>query len=166
VAHPQERRLQLRGLYVFKQLPMEAACAAMQLPKTTGNRWKRDAADQGDDWDFARSAVALGDDNFKQTSQILLQDYLLAHKAAIDQLKANEKLDPEARVKILASLGDSFNKTVAAFRRISPEVDRYAIALDVISRFAAFAQGRYPQNVPLLLEMLEAFGAELAKAYG
>ncbi len=166
MAHPQERRLQLRGLYVFKQLPMEAACAAMQLPKTTGNRWKRDAAEQGDDWDFARSAVALGDDNFKQLSQRLLQDYLVVHQSVIDQLKTNDKLTAEQRVTMLASLSDSFNKSIAAFRKIAPEINSYAIALDVVQRLTTFAQGRYPQHVPAILEMLEPFGAELAKAYG
>lgn len=166
MAHPQERRLQLRGLYVFKQLPMEAACAAMQLPKTTGNRWKREAAEQGDDWDFARSAVALGDDNFKQLSQRLLQDYLVVHQSVIDQLKTNDKLTAEQRVTMLASLSDSFNKSIAAFRKIAPEINSYAIALDVVQRLTTFAQGRYPQHVPAILEMLEPFGAELAKAYG
>lgn len=166
MAHPQERRLQLRGLYVFKQLPMEAACAAMQLPKTTGNRWKREAAEQGDDWDFTRSAVALGDDNFKQISQQLLQDYLVVHKSVIDQLKTNDKLTAQQRVTMLASLSDSFNKSIAAFRRIAPEINSYAIALDVVQRLTTFAQGRYPQHVPAILEMLEPFGAELAKAYG
>lgn len=166
MAHPQERRLQLRGLYVFKQLPMEAACAAMQLPKTTGNRWKREAGDQGDDWDFARSAVALGDDNFKQLSQRLLQDYLVVHQSVIDQLKSNDKLTAEQRVTMLASLSDSFNKSIAAFRKIAPEINSYAIALDVVQRLTTFAQGRYPQHVPAVIEMLEPFGAELAKAYG
>lgn len=166
MAHPQERRLQLRGLYVFKQLPMEAACAAMQLPKTTGNRWKREAAEAGDDWDFARSAVALGDDNFKQLSQRLLRDYLTVHQSVIDQLKANDKLTAEQRVTMLASLSDSFNKSIAAFRKIAPEINSYAIALDVVQRLTTFAQGRYPQHVPAILEMLEPFGAELAKAYG
>lgn len=166
MAHPQERRQQLRGLFVFKQLPMEAACAAMSLPKTTGNRWKHDAKAQGDDWDSARAAVALGDDNFKQLSQRLLQDYLTLHQAMIDEIKVNTKLDTEQKTKMLASLSDSFNKSIAAFRRIAPELNRHAIALDALQRFASFAQGKFPKHVPALLEMLEPFGEELAKAYG
>lgn len=33
-------------------------------------------------------------------------------------------------------------------------------------KMAGFAQQRYPSTVPALLELLEPFGEELAKAYG
>ncbi|MEY2686741.1 MAG: hypothetical protein RL375_939, partial [Pseudomonadota bacterium] len=61
---------------------------------------------------------------------------------------------------------DSFNKTMSAFKRLSPELNRHAIALDALQRLASFAQQRYPKHVGALLEMLEPFGEELAKAYG
>ena len=166
MAHPKERRNHLRGLYVFKQLPMEAACAAAGLPKTTGNRWKLDAKAAGDDWDSARSAVALGDDNFKQLSQRLLQDYLVLHQSMIDEIKVNDKLTTVQKTQMLASLSDSFNKSIAAFRRISPEINSHAIALDVVSRLVGFIQSKFPQTAPAMLEVLEPFGLEISKAYG
>ena len=64
MAHASEKRTQLRGLYVFQRLPMETACKKVGVPRSTANRWKREAADKGDDWDSVRAAMALGDDNF------------------------------------------------------------------------------------------------------
>jgi hypothetical protein len=158
MAHPKERRNQLRGLYVFKQLPMEAACAAAGMPKTTGNRWKLEAKAAGDDWDSARAAVALGDDTFKQLSQRLLQDYLVLHQNMIEEIKANTNLTTAQKTQMLASLSDSFNKSIAAFRRISPEINSHAIALDVVSRLVGFIQAHFPKTAPAMLEVLEPFG--------
>ena len=63
-------------------------------------------------------------------------------------------------------LRDSFHKTMASFKRLMPETSRHTVALDALQRLAGFAQARYPQHVPALIEMLEPFGEELAKAYG
>lgn len=166
MAHPTERRTQLRGLYVFKRLPMEAACNALKLAKSTGIRWKAEARDQGDDWDSARAAVALGDENFSQLSRKLLEDYLVQHQASMELLRNDKELSALERANVLASMADSFNKTMASFRRLAPELNRHAIALDTLQRMASFAQQRFPQHVHALLELLEPFGEELAKAYG
>lgn len=166
MAHASEKRTQLRGLYVFQRLPMETACKKLRVPKTTANRWKLEAKDKGDDWDNARAAVAMGDENFTQLGRKLLEDYLIQHQATMDMLRSDTKLSAVVRADILASTADSFNKTMASFKRLSPELNRQAIALDAMQRLAAFAQRRFPQHVPAMLELLEPFGEELAKAYG
>lgn len=166
MAHATETRSQLRSLYVYKRLVMEAACAQLDVPSSTGTRWKREARVKGDDWDAARSAIALGDESFTTLSRQLLDDYLVQHKAVMEQLRGDAKLDAAQKAQILASAADSFNKTMASFRRLAPELNKHAVALDALQRLAAFAQQRYPQHVPALLELIEPFGEELAKAYG
>lgn len=168
MAHPAERRRQLRGLYVYKRLPMEAACRTLGVPRSTANTWKQQARSDGDDWDKARAAVALGDDNFLQLSKKLLEDYLVQHQATIDLLRETgaAQMPPQARAQLLAMLADSFHKTMASFRRLVPELSRHAVALDTLQRLASFTQQRWPQHVPVLLEILEPFSEELAKAYG
>ena len=163
MAHGKEKRTQLRGLYVFQRLPMDAACKKLGVPRGTANRWKQEAAAQGDDWDTGRAAVALGDDNFKTLSTRLLEDYLVQHQATMDLLRDTEGMSAMARAETLASMSDSFNKTMAAFKRLNPELDRQAVQLDVLQRFASFAQQQFPQHLSALVEMLEPFGAELAK---
>lgn len=44
MAHPGEKRTQLRGLYVYQRLPMETACKKVGVPRSTANRWKQEAA--------------------------------------------------------------------------------------------------------------------------
>ena len=163
MAHGKEKRTQLRGLYVFQRLPMDAACKKAGVPRSTANRWKQEALDAGDDWDNARAAVALGDENFKNLSAKLLEDYLVQHQATMDLLRAETNMSALARAETLASMSDSFNKTMAAFKRLNPELDRQAVQLDLLQRFASFAQQRYPQHLAALVEMLEPFGEELAK---
>jgi transposase-like protein len=166
MAHASEKRTQLRGLFVYQRLPMEAACKKVGIPKSTANRWKQEAKDHGDDWDTSRAAVALGDESFRQLSVKLLEDYLVQHQATMRLLHEAKDLTPMQRATTLASMSDSFNKTMASFRRLSPEINRQAIALDVMQRFATFAQNKFPRHVPVLLELLEPFGEEIAKAYG
>ena len=40
MAHPGEKRAQLRGLYVYQRLAMEVACKKLGVPRSTANRWK------------------------------------------------------------------------------------------------------------------------------
>lgn len=163
MAHPGEKRTQLRGLYVFQRLPMETACKKLGVPRSTANRWKQEAADKGDDWDTVRAAVALGDDNFKSLSSKLLEDYLMQHQATMDLLREDKKMGPRERAETLASMSDSFNKTMASFKRLAPDLDRQAVQIDVLQRFVTFAQARFPQHLQAVAEMLEPFGEELAK---
>lgn len=163
MAHAKEKRTQLRGLYVHQRLPMDAACKKLGVPRSTANRWKQEAAAAGDDWDNVRAAVALGDDNFHSLSKKLLEDYLVQHQATMDLLRDSPSMTPRERAETLASMSDSFNKTMASFKRLSPELNRQAVQLDVLQRFVSFAQARYPQHLASLVEMLEPFGEELAK---
>lgn len=164
MAHGSEKRATLRGLYVYQRLPMEIASAKAGVPKSTANRWKAEAKAAGDDWDSVRSAVALGDENFATMGKKLLEDYLVQHQAAMDMLRDSKDMSARDRAETLASMSDSFNKTMASFRRLSPELNKQAVQLDVLRLLAGFAQRRFPQHVAALLDMLEPFGEELAKA--
>ena len=163
MAHGKEKRTPLRGLYVFQRMAMEAACKKLGVPRSTANRWKQDAADQGDDWETARTAMALGDENFKNLSAKLLEDYLVQHQSTMDMLREDKKMGPRERAETLASMSDSFNKTMASFKRLAPDLDRQAVQIDVLQRFVTFAKVKYPQHLAALAEMLEPFGEELAK---
>ena len=164
MAHGSEKRTQLRGLYVYQRLPMETACKKVGIPRSTANRWKAEAEEAGDNWDNVRAAVALGDDNFATLSKKLLEDYLVQHQATMDMLREATDLSARERAETLASMSDSFNKTMASFKRLAPELNKQAVQLDVLQRFASFTQARFPQHLGALVEMLEPFGEELAKA--
>ncbi|SDD56665.1 Protein of unknown function [Paracidovorax valerianellae] len=164
MAHASEKRTQLRGLYVYQRLPMETACKKVGVPRSTGNRWKQEAADKGDDWETVRAAIALGDDNFSSLSKKLLEDYLVQHQATMDQLRDATNMTARDRAETLASMSDSFNKTMASFKRLAPDLNKQAVQLDVLQRLVSFAQARFPQHLGAMVELLEPFGEELAKA--
>lgn len=163
MAHASEKRTQLRGLYVYQRLAMETACKQLGVPRSTANRWKQDAADKGDDWDTVRAAVGLGDENFSTLSKKLLEDYLVQHQATMDLLRQATGMSARDRADTLASMSDSFNKTMLSFRRLSPELNKQAVQLDVLQRLVSFAQARFPQHLTAMVELLEPFGEELAK---
>ena len=113
MAHGTEKRTQLRGLYVYKRLTMDAACGAMTLPVATGRRWKREAKGNGDDWDTARSAVALGDDNFRDMSRRLQEDYITQHEHIMGELKADKQISAMDRIKAYGSIPPSHSRETA-----------------------------------------------------
>ncbi|CAN5438512.1 DUF1804 family protein [soil metagenome] len=164
MAHATEKRAQLRGLYVYQRLAMDAACMKVNVPRSTANRWKAEAAAEGDDWDTVRSAVAMGDDTFTTLGKRLLEDYLVQHQATMDMLRDATDMSARDRAETLASMSDSFNKTMASFKKLAPELNKQSVQLDVLRLFASFAQRKFPQHVSALLDMLEPFGQELAKA--
>ena len=164
MAHPTEKRTQLRGLYVYQRLAMETACKQLDVPRSTANRWKQDAFDKGDDWDTTRAAVGLGAENFSTLSKRLLEDYLVQHQATMDQLRDATEMSARERADTLASMSDSFNKTMISFKRLSPELNKQAVQLDVLQRLVSFAQAQFPQHLTAMVELLEPFGQELAKA--
>lgn len=166
MAHTDEKKKQLRAVYVYERQPLEQAAKKLNIPAGTAKRWKLLARADGDDWDKGRAAVSLGDENFTQLSLALLQDYLVQHQAAIDALRQQKDMGALDRATALASLGDSFNKTMATFKKLSPEVNKLAIALDVMQRLVTYMQGHKPAQLPELLTVLEPFGIELHKAYG
>ena len=109
------------------------------------------------------TSVAQADDNFASLSKKLLEDYLVQHQATMDLLREAKDMGPMQRAETLASMSDSFNKTMASFKRLNPELDRQAVQIDVLQRFVTFAKAKYPQHLAALAEMLEPFGEELAK---
>lgn len=166
MAHPQEKRLALRAAYVHDRLPLEEAARKARVSAGTAARWKREARARGEDWDKLRAATLLAGEGVEAVARQMLADYVTQHQALMEQITKNPDLPAAAKVSALASLADSFNKTVAASRRVLPETNELAVALQVVNRLADYVRTRFPQHGPAFVEILEPFGDELAKAYG
>jgi hypothetical protein len=166
MAHGEDVRRAVRAAYVFDQLALEPAAIKAGVPFPTARRWKRDAMAEGDDWDRARSAQAIAggalEDVVRQTLAVVVQQV----QATVETIQAATDMAPGDKVQMLASLADAYNKLMAASRRLMPETDKLAVAMDVVRRFAEFTRARHPQHAASVLAVLEPFGAELARAYG
>jgi len=166
MAHGQEMRAAVRAAYIHDQLPLEAAAIKAGVPAGTAARWKRRAKADGDDWDKMRAACLLAGGGVEAVARQMLADYVVQHRAMMETISADADLKADVKVQMLASLADSFNKTVAASKRVLPETNELATALSVLDRFANFIREKFPQHGPAFVEVLEPFGAEIARVYG
>lgn len=166
MAHPEEKRRAVRAAYVFDQLTLEVAALKHKVPIATARRWKRDAKDQGDDWDRARTAQMIAgggiEDVVRQTLAIVVQQV----QATVETIQAAPDMAPAVKVEMLTSLADAYHKLMAASRRLMPETNELAVAMQVVQKLAEFVRAKYPRHAPAFGEILEPFGEELARVYG
>ena len=163
MAHKDAKRQALRAAYVHDHLPLEIAADKVDVPHSTAARWKRQARAAGEDWDKLRAATLLAGEGMENVARQMLADYVVQHKALMDEINGKADLGAAAKVDMLASLADSFNKTVAASRKVLPETNKLATALSVINKLSDFVRERFPQYAGAFVEILEPFGDELAK---
>jgi hypothetical protein len=166
MAHGDDARRAVRAAYVFDQLALEAAAAKCGIPYDTVRNWKREGKKLGDDWDKARSAQMIAgggiEDVVRQTLGIVVQQV----QATVQAIQEATDMPPGEKVQMLASLADAYNKLMAASRKMMPETDKLAVATDVVKRLAEFTRTKHPKHASALIEVLEPFADELAKAYG
>tara|TARA_R110002049_G_scaffold13675_8_gene59411 strand:+ start:410 stop:910 length:501 start_codon:yes stop_codon:yes gene_type:complete len=166
VAHSDETRRAVRAAYVFDQLGLEVAAIKHKVPVATARRWKAEARRAGDDWDKARSAQMIAgggiEDVVRQTLAVVVQQV----QATVDAIQAAEDMPPGDKVQMLASLADAYNKLMAVSKRMMPETDKLGVAMDVVRRMAEFTAKKKPALAGEFVDLLEAFGVELATVYG
>lgn len=167
MAHPKETRLALRAAYLGG-LPIEQAATQANVPLATARRWKADAMAEGDDWDkYQRAAIMMAGGGFDQAMGRVAVAVIMRCEALMERIATDAEIDPVEATKAMGSLTDSLAKAHAAAKRLMPVTDRYAVAMDVLQRLAEHAMARKPGPFAAeLVELIEAFGAELGKAYG
>ncbi|MDG3063267.1 DUF1804 family protein [Thauera mechernichensis] len=166
MAHSDDTRRAVRASFVFDQLTLEASAALHQVPVPTARRWKGEARRAGDDWDKAQAAQLLAGGGIEEIARQTMAAFIQQVQATTTALQADTDLPPAERAKLLASLSDSFAKLMVSNRRLMPETDRLAVAMDVIQRFGEFIAKRRPALAGEFVEQLESFGDEIARAYG
>lgn len=161
MAHSENIRAKLRASYVYDRLPLERAAARLGVSTGTAGRWKKQAREAGDDWDKHRAANILAGGGVEDVARQMLSDYVIQHKAMMQTITDDAGIPAGHKVDMLASLADSFNKTVAASRRVLPETNELAVALETVTLLGAFIQESFPAHAVAFLEILEPFGAKL-----
>jgi len=166
MAHAEDKRRAVRAAYVFEQLSLEMAALKHDVPFATVRNWKKAGKELGDDWDKARGAQMIAgggiEDVVRQTLGIVVQQV----QATLETIQNSPDMSPMDKVQMLTSLADAYNKLMAVSRRMMPETDKLAVATDVVKRLAEFTRTKHPKHAMALLEVLEPFSDELAKAYG
>lgn len=167
MAHPRETRNAVRGAYIGG-LPIEQAAAKGGVPLATARRWKAEAAASGDDWDkFQAASLIVSGGGIDQATGRVVAGVVLRCEALMERIAADPAIDPIEASRAVASLADSLAKAQAAAKRLMPETDRYAVAMDVLRRLAEHVIARKPGPIAAeLVQAIEGFGAELGKTWG
>lgn len=166
MAHPKETRDGLRRAYVFERQSLEVASAMFGVSYGTARRWKQAALEAGDDWDKAQSAQLLAGGGIENVARQVLAGLVTQFQATMEAVQNDAEIRPVAKVQMLASLADAYNKTVAASKRVLPETSALATAMQVLQQLAGFIRERYPQHAPAFAEVLEPFGDLIARELG
>lgn len=157
-------RARARGLFA-RGLPVAQVAAKMGAAKRTVQRWKAADAAAGLDWGAARAAELGAKGAIEAASRDYLAGALALQAEVLSAIKADAGIAPMDKTAALASLADSFNKTVRACAGAAPGAAQAAIAADTLNKLAAFAAGREPAEANAVLDAIEAFLPVLAQDY-
>ena len=164
MAHPPEKRMELRTAYIGG-LPLEAAADKVAVPYATARNWFNLARRDGDDWDkFRAASLIVAGGGIEQAMGRIIAAGLMRCEALLEELQALK--NPAEAVKAMATLGDTIAKLRAAGKSMMPEADKLAVAMDVLKRLDGFIRENYPQHAGAFGELLRPFGQDLARAYG
>ncbi|MDO4693061.1 MAG: DUF1804 family protein [Eikenella sp.] len=166
MAHPQETRDKLRQLYVSGNQSLETAALMCGITQATARRWREQAKAKGDDWDKLRAAYTLAGGKIEDLGRAMMAGFLQQYNHTMELLQVDAELSPVEKVKLLSSLADAFNKTVAANAKILPETSQLATALQVLEMLAEHVAQKHPKHLAALVDVLEPFGAEVEKRFG
>ena len=166
MAHPKETRDAVRRAYVYDRLSLEVSALKAGVSYATAARWKGQSAKDGDDWDKAQAAQLLSGGGIENIARQMLAGLVMQYQATMDAVSVDTDITPGAKVQMLASLADAYNKTVSASKRILPETSELATALQVVQLLADFIQQRHPKHATAFVQILEPFGEVLANNFG
>ncbi|EDL0142534.1 hypothetical protein CLF52_23840 [Salmonella enterica subsp. enterica serovar Kottbus] len=172
MAHPRSVKDAVRRDYITQGIPPEVLGPMHGVSVASVVRWRREARENGDDWDKQRAARRLSSGVPEDITRDLLLEFLEHHQHAMEQLRqAREGTDgkpmpTENYASLLAKLQDGFNKMMAASRRILPETDRLIVAAGVVEDFAAFLSEKHPSLMVGFLDVLPEFQQIVEKKYG
>lgn len=163
MAYSKDKIHEVRKLYVFNRFSLDKAADVANVSYATAQRWKKEAKKQGDDWDKLRAAHTMAQGDIEALGTQIMTNFVVTFKSAMDEIQANGQIDPEKKVKLLASVSDSYVKAVAANQKTMPEVSKLAVALQVVELLGKYIGEHKPEILTVFMEVLEPFGEMLDK---
>ncbi len=155
MAHPPEKRLELRAAYVGG-LPLERAAEQAGVPYATARNWFREAKGTAEDWDkYLNVGLLIAGGGMEQALSRVIVRGLVRAEALLEVLEDTE--DALEAVKAIGTLGDTVSKLRAAAKSFMPEVSEQAVAIDTLKALAVWAGNAAPARGMVLAELLEGY---------
>lgn len=161
MAWSKDTKDKIRNGYIFEQLSLEEVGLRASVPLPTARRWKMQAAKTGDDWDKLRVAHTLAGDGLESVTRAVLISLVVKCQSTMEQLNQSQDVPPQKTVELLASLADSLSKAVSSSKKLLPETDRLATALEVVQKLGTFISAKHPALYSEFLTVLEGFAKVL-----
>lgn len=165
MAYDRTVRNKLRAKYV-QGLPLATAAEASKVPYNTARNWKRQDAEDGNDWDVQRNARRMTKSGVEEMANEVLGELAEQFLATLNAIKADPKMPADKRADIMVRLMDGYNKAIGAASRAMPNANRLAVAMDVFKFLATFIASRYPKLRETFIEIMEASADDLAREFG
>lgn len=149
-------------MYIYEKCTFKDISRAITVPSKTIRKWKdRALKKDGDDWDKARHISELSEQNVDAINRQVYASWLTKFQEVQTKILSDEGMDTMTRVTALSSLADSFNKMVAALRKIEPEVNIASTALRVLEIIADYLNGADAALARKFGEHIDAIGVKI-----
>ena len=165
MAYSPEMIQKVRASYVYERLPLPVVAAKHDVSYSAAQAWKRKALADGDDWDRARSAALLAAGGLGDMTNQIIENFALLFQSTMDEIR-DGKFDALEKAKAIASLSDSYSKTMKSASGGNPKIAKLAIAMEVLSEQAKFIKEFYPDDIERFAQILEPFGARVSEVFG
>lgn len=162
MAYGKDKINEVRKLYVFDRFSLDKASDFANVSYSAAQRWKKEAKANGDDWDKVRTAHTMANGDVEDLGRQILTDFIVQYKASMGLIE-DENLSARERVELLTSLADSYNKAIAANKKIMPETSKLAVAFEVLDKFKDYVMKNAPEIAPKFAELIVPFGETLDK---
>jgi uncharacterized protein YjcR len=165
MAYDTSTRRKVRTHYV-QGLVLTTAASKVGVPYNTARNWKRQAADEGDDWDIARAANRMTRGGVEEMVAEVLPRLALQFMATMDALEKDKHLKSADRSKAMNQLMDAYTKAVAASTRGAPNTNRLATAMDVVRWMGKMVKARLPKMHAPFVNLCEELGSDILREFG
>jgi len=165
MAHPKETKIAVRRSYVFDRLGLEAAAENHGVSYHTARAWKKKSAQNGDDWDSARTASRMASGNLGDITNEVLEEFALLFQSTIEDLKT-EGIDPLKKAEAISRLSDAYTKTMKAAGGGNAKLAELSIAYKMLDELSKFIREEYPEQLGTFALILEPFGAKISELFG
>jgi uncharacterized protein YjcR len=165
MAYDRSTRNKVRAKYV-QGLPLATAAEACKVPYNTARNWKRQDAEDGNDWDITRNARRMTKSGIEEMANEVLGSLAEQFLATLEEVKKDPKMPAAQRADIMVRLMDGYNKAIGAASRAMPNANRLAVAMDVFKFLSTFIAARYPKLRESFIEVMEASADDLTREFG